>query len=158
MVNEMKENKNVKKYLNLVLKDELTAINQYFLHAHICADWGFEKLAHQQRKKSIDDMKHADKIMQRIMYLEGLPNLQHLGKLLVGENVGEILKCDLQLELACHSTLLKAIEHCESHSDYVSRELLRGILQSEEEHIDWLETQLNLIEEMGMENYLQTQS
>ena len=154
----MKDDENIKKHLNLVLRDELTAINQYFLHAHIFADWGFDKLAHQERKKSIDDMKHADRLMERIMYLEGLPNLQDLGKLLIGENVKEMLKCDLNLVQACHKTLLKAIEHCESHKDYVSRELLREILSAEEDHIDWLDTQLSLIEEMGMENYLQSQT
>jgi bacterioferritin len=158
METDMKDEQNSKKHLNLVLRDELTAINQYFLHAHICADWGFNKLAQKERKKSIDDMKHADRLMERIMYLEGLPNLQDLGKLLIGENVQEILKCDLDLEQACHKNLLKAIEHCESHKDYVSRELLREILSAEEDHIDWLHTQLNLIEEMGMENYLQSQT
>lgn len=154
----MKDEQNIKKHLNLVLRDELTAINQYFLHAHICADWGFDGLARQERKKSIDDMKHADRLMERVMYLEGLPNLQDLGKLLIGENVQEILKCDLTLEHACHKTLVKAIEYCESHKDYVSRELLREILKAEEDHIDWLETQLSLIDEVGMENYLQSQT
>lgn len=154
----MKSDKNTIRHLNLVLRDELTGINQYFLHAHICADWGFEKLAGRERGKSIVDMKHADKIMARIMYLEGLPNLQDLGKLLIGENVEEILRCDLAFEQQAHKTLIQAIEHCESHGDYVSRELFREILEAEEEHIDWLETQMNLIEQIGVENYLQSQA
>lgn len=154
----MKSDNKTIRHLNLVLRDELTGINQYFLHAHICDDWGFEKLAGQERRKSIVDMKHADRIMARIMYLEGLPNLQGLGKLLIGENVEEILQCDLAFEQQAHKTLLQAIEHCESHGDYVSRELLSAVLEAEEAHIDWLETQLNLIEQIGSENYLQSQA
>jgi len=145
------------KLLNEVLTNELTAIDQYFLHAKMFEHWGFHRLASAERKASIDEMKHADALIERILFLEGLPNLQKLHKLLVGENVREALTCDLKLEMAAHPTLKSTIAHCESLGDYVSRDLAQGILQSEEDHIDWLETQLELIDKVGIENYQQAQ-
>lgn len=153
----MQGNPTIVRALNIVLKNELTAINQYFLHARMFENWGMRKLGEYTYKESIDEMKHADRLIQRILFLEGLPNLQDLGKLLIGENVQEALECDLKLELQAHPDLRKAIAECESIGDYVSRDLFADILKSEEEHIDWLETQLELIKRVGLENYCQSQ-
>jgi bacterioferritin len=153
----MKGEPKILQHLNLVLKNELTAINQYFLHARMFGHWGLKRLEHQEKDESIDEMKHADNLIQRILFLDGLPNLQDLGKLLIGENVKECLECDLKLEMAARADLKVAIADCESLADYVSRELFESILESEEEHIDYLETQLDLITRIGIENYCQTQ-
>jgi bacterioferritin len=143
-------------YLNLILGNELVAINQYFLHARMLDHWGLSKLGQKEYRESIDEMKHADSLIQRILFLDGLPNLQDLGKLLIGENAKEILECDLKLEYKARADLQEAIHYCEHVKDYVSGELLAGILCNEEEHIDWLETQFDLIEKVGIENYLQS--
>jgi len=150
------DNKTIE-HLNKVLKNELTAINQYFLHARVLKDWGLAHLASHEHDASMDEMRHADLLIQRILFLEGLPNLQDLGKLLIGENVREILECDLKLENQAHPDLKEAVAYCENAGDYVSRELFEKILASEEEHIDWLETQLELLERVGLENYQQSQ-
>jgi bacterioferritin len=152
----MRGDAKVIEFLNRVLMNELTAINQYFLHAKMFKNWGFKELAEYEHKESIDEMKHADKLIERILFLDGLPNLQQLGKLLVGETPREVLACDLKLEQLALPDLKAAIVHCESVGDYVSRELFETILESEEEHIDWLETQLGLIERLGETPYLQT--
>ena len=152
----MQGEKQIFTLLNAQLTNELTAINQYFLHARMYKNWGYKELAEHEYKESIDEMKHADQLVERILFLDGLPNLQALGKLLIGETPREALECDLKLELAAHSDLKLAIAHCESCGDYVSRELFEQILTSEEEHIDWLETQLGLIAKLGDVNYLQT--
>ena len=152
----MKGDPKVIEHLNKVLGNELIAINQYFLHAKMYQDWGLKELAAHEHHESIDEMKHADKLTERILFLEGLPNMQDLGKLYVGENTEEMLTCDLKLEMQAHPDLKDAIAYCESISDYVSRELFEDILESEEEHIDWLETQLGLIEVMGIQNYIQS--
>ena len=143
--------------LQAQLKNELTAINQYFLHYRMLKHWGFDKLAKKEYDESIGEMKHADLLMDRIFMLDGLPNLQDLGKLLVGEDVPEILACDLKMERAAEATIKDGIAHCESVRDYVSRDLLQHILDDTEEHIDFLETQLELVEKVGLPNYLQSQ-
>jgi bacterioferritin len=152
----MKGDTRVIDFLNRVLKNELTAVNQYFLHARMYENWGLNELNEHEYHESVDEMKHADALIRRVLFLEGLPNLQDMAKLRVGENTQEMLKCDLELEKDAVPLLREAIAHCEACHDYVSRELFEEILASEEDHIDWLETQLALIEKLGIENYLQS--
>lgn len=154
----MKGDAKVIDYLNEVLKNELTAINQYFLHYRMLDHWGIEKLAKFEYEESIDEMKHADRLAERILFLDGLPNFQLLGRLKIGETVEEVLKADLELEYEALPVLKDAIAHCESVRDFVSRDLFQSILESEEEHIDTLETQFEMIERMGIQNYIQLQS
>jgi len=153
----MKGDSRVIEFLNRVLVNELTAINQYFLHARMFRNWGLKKLDEYEYHESVDEMKHADRLINRILFLEGLPNLQQLNKLLIGENVPECLRCDLGLEQQALPLLREAIAYCESVNDFVTRELFEDILESEEEHVDWLETQLQLIDRIGLQNYQQSQ-
>ena len=152
----MKGDPKVIEHLNRVLRNELTAINQYFLHSRMFKDWGLKGLADYEFHESVDEMKHADSLIERVLFLEGLPNLQDIGKLRIGEHTQEMLECDLALELDAIPDLREAIAYCESVKDYVSRDLFDGILDSEEEHVDWLETQLDLLSRVGIENYQQS--
>jgi bacterioferritin len=153
----MKGDPKVIEYLNLVLRNELTAINQYFLHSRMFKDWGLKALGDYEFHESVDEMKHADVLIERILFLEGLPNMQDMRKLRIGEHTQEMLECDLALEMDAIPDLREAIEYCEKVKDFVSRDLFDKILDSEEEHVDWLETQLDLIERVGIENYQQSQ-
>jgi bacterioferritin len=154
----MKGDAKVIEYLNVALKNELTAINQYFLHYRLLDHWGIKKLAKFEYGESIDEMKHADKLAERILFLDGLPNFQALGRLKIGENIEEVLKADLALENEAIPVLREAIAHCESVRDYISRELFESILANEEEHVDTLERQFDMIKNMGLQNYVQLQS
>jgi len=154
----MRGDKKVIEHLNKALKAELTAINQYFLHSRMLGDWGVSKLAKKEYDESIEEMQHADKIIERILFLGGLPNLQDLGKLHIGETVEEILKCDMILEEEAVPMYRDAVEYCESVRDYVTRDLFQSILTDEEGHVDYLETQFDLIKQMGIQNYIQLQS
>ncbi len=154
----MKGDPRVNELLNEALKNELTAVNQYWLHYRLLDHWGVQKLADYERHESIDEMKHADRLSERILFLDGLPNFQLLGRLRIGENVEEVLRADLALEMEALGQLREAVQHCESVRDYVSRDLFAEILQNEEEHVDYIEKQLDLIQLMGLPNYIQLQS
>ena len=153
----MQGDKKVIEFLNQALKQELTSVNQYFLHARMFKNWGFGRLAKKEYEESIDEMRHADDLIERILFLEGLPNLQDLDRLLIGETIPECLECDLKRERLAHALYKEAIIYCEQTSDFVSRGLFASILKSEEEHIDFLETQLDVIKSVGLQNYLQSQ-
>lgn len=153
----MKGNPDIIRWLNTQLKHELTAVNQYFLHARMYKNWGFNKLADHEYHESIEEMKHADQLIERILLLEGLPNLQELGKLLIGETAQECVTCDLDLECTSRETLIKAIAACESAQDFISREIFEHILEDTENHIDWLETQRDMTQKVGIQNWLQSQ-
>ena len=153
----MKSDPKVIEYLNRVLRNELAAINQYFLHSRMFKDWGLKALGDYEFQESVDEMKHADILIERILFLEGLPNMQDIGKLRIGEHTQEMLECDLALEMEAIPDLRDAIQYCEDVRDFVSRDLFDSILDSEEEHVDWLETQLDLIKRVGLENYQQSQ-
>ncbi|PRC93630.1 bacterioferritin [Solimicrobium silvestre] len=153
----MKGDAKVVKLLNAQLTNELSAINQYYLHSRMYKNWGFDKIAKKEFEESIGEMKHADKLIDRILMLDGLPNLQALHKLMIGEHTAEMLECDLKLETAAQKTVKEGISVCEAHGDYVSRELFQEILEDTEEHIDWLGTQIDLIAKVGIQNYLQSQ-
>jgi len=154
----MKGDRKVIEFLNTVLTNELTAINQYFLHSRMLGHWGVGKLAEHEYKESLEEMKHADMLIERILFLEGVPNLQKLNKLLIGETVEEILRCDLKIEEKAIADLRDAIAHCEAVRDFASRDLFAGILRNEEEHVDFVETQFDLIERIGIQNYIQLNS
>ena len=151
----MRGDATVIQHLNRILRNELTAINQYFLHARMCRNWGLKELGEHEYRESIDEMKHADQLVERILFLEGLPNLQDLNKLRIGQNPKELLEGDLALEMEAMKDLREAIAHAENIRDFVSRDLCQGILESEEGHVDWLETQLDLIDQMGLPNFIQ---
>jgi bacterioferritin len=153
----MKSDPKVIEFLNRVLRNELTAINQYFLHSRMFLDWGLKSIGDYEFQESVDEMKHADSLIVRILFLEGLPNMQDMGKLRIGEHAREMLECDLVLEMEALPDLREAVEYCESCKDFVSRDLFDSILVAEEEHVDWLETQLDLIDRVGIENYQQSQ-
>ena len=153
----MKSDPKVIEFLNRVLRNELTAINQYFLHSRMYLDWGLKSIGDYEFQESVDEMKHADSLIERILFLEGLPNMQDIGQLRIGEHTREMLECDLALEMEALPDLREAVEYCESCKDFVSRDLFDSILVAEEDHVDWLETQLDLIDRVGIENYQQSQ-
>ena len=153
----MKGNKDIIQFLNRQLKHELTAVNQYFLHARMYKNWGFNSLGKHEYDESIEEMKHADLLIERVLFLEGLPNLQELGKLMIGERAEECVACDLKLELGARENLVAGMAACEGANDYISREIFKKILEDTEQHIDWLETQLDVMQKVGIQNWLQSQ-
>lgn len=153
----MKGDPKVIEYLNGALKMELAAVNQYFLHARMFRDWGFHRIAEEEYEELIDEMKHADALIERILFLNGLPNVQDIAKIYIGETVKECLECDLKIEHRAHPYYVEAIAYCEEAQDYVTRQLFTDILKSEEDHVDWLETQLSIIEKIGEQRYMQSQ-